>query len=168
MDSMIDDIKVYIYILKKEDPNKEIYGYTVSKEIAKQFENQRNMKLFYRIVKRMDKYELMIFMNDNKSKQLCKDNLYDGERDYQIIATIDESSSLSESCDSIFSTIIFINDALIDYKLKDKYLKAINEITDFLNNKRYEYSNINTFKLFYHLFRETFYEDINESDDSLY
>lgn len=169
MDSMSDEtIKVYIYILKKEETHKEIYGYTVDKDISKQFESQRNMKLFYRIVKRMDKYNLMIFMNNNKSKQICIDNLYDGKNDYQIAATIDESSALSESCDSILSTIIFINDAMCDYKLKKKYLKAIDEITNFLNNNKYDYANIDTLKLFYYLFKETLYDDINESDDSLY
>ena len=166
MDSKTNDVKVYIYILKSEATDTEIYAYTIAKDIAKLFESQRNMDLFYKITKRMDKYNLMYFMNNNKSKQICKDFLYDGKETYEIASTIYESDVLSESCDQIHSTLLFIRDEFNnDYRLKKKYLKLINELTDSLIDD--DGLNLDTFKIFYSLFSHTFNEEII-IEESLY
>lgn len=160
----MDEITIYIYILK-EDVKSGVYGYTVLKEYAKLFESQRNMKLFIRKREKIDKYQLMMFMNNKKVKQICKDYLFDGKQDIEIMATIEESEKLSESCYYINNEIEAIVKELKQYPLKDKYLKVINELTKSLTKKDSDrFLNIDTFRLFYHLFKNTFYEDINDEE----
>ena len=169
MVSEIESAKVYIYILKTEASNKEIYGYTVDKETAKLFETQRNMNLFYKITKQLDKYELMAFMNKNKNAQIIKDYLYDGKGNIEVATTIHESNCLDESCEQIHSTMLFIKDEIENFPFKKKYLNLIKELTDSLikDDDNIYSLNINTFKMFYYLFKKTFYEESNE-EDSLY
>lgn len=150
--------KVTLFKLKN---NKELYAYSINKEYIKLFKEQRNMNLFDKYDVEMDKYELMIFTNKYKSYQLVKDYLYDGQNDIEIVASVSETSALTESCDDIYNTACTIDEFSNDYPLKQKYLNIISVLTDSITlcDEKSKSLNINTFKLFYHLFRNTFSED---------
>ena len=161
---MSDDItKVYLFFLKDE---KELYAYTIVKEYRDIFRNQRNMKLFKESSLKMDKYELSVFENKNYKKKIYQDFLYDGKTDIVIYATTEESNSLSESCMYITNIMNSVKDEVAKYCIKEKYLKSILKLTEKIilkdNDKDKGIINVNTFKLFYHLFRNTFseYSDI--------
>lgn len=159
--------KVTIFKLKG---SKEIYAFSINKEYIKIFKEQRNMKLFDIINIELDKYELMVFFNKNKSCQLSKDYLNDGETDIEIVSTVHESDSLSESCDFIYNMALNIEEELDEYPLKKKYLNLIKELTETItlcSEKELTSLNINTFKLFYHLFRNTFSEYADEFEEVL-
>ena len=67
--------------------------------------------------------------------------------------------------DYINNEIEAIVKELKQYPLKDKYLKVINDLTKSLTKKDSDrFLNIDTFRLFYHLFKNTFYEDINDEE----
>lgn len=57
-------MKIYEYFLKSNN-EEHVYAFTNNKEIAKQFESIRNMKLFHKEIEHMDKDEYMDFANDN-------------------------------------------------------------------------------------------------------
>ena len=135
--------KVFMIYKKGE---KSPYAYTINTEYYKLFKSQRNMSL--------------IFTNKNKSLQLIEDYLYDGKNDITIIATVEESAKLSESCEYIFSTADTIERSLKNVPLKKKYLNSILSITQELKrrNKKTPTLCVDTFTLFYYLFRDTFSE----------
>ncbi len=149
--------KVFMFYKKGE---KSPYAYTINTEYYNLFKSQRNMSLIFTKEIHMDKYEFMIFTNKNKSLQLIEDYLYDGENDITIIATVEESAKLSESCEYIFSTADTIERSLKNVPLKKKYLNSILSITQELKrrNKKTPTLCVNTFTLFYYLFRDTFSE----------
>ena len=156
---------VYLFYKRNE---KEPYAYTIDKKKKKKFQYQRNMKCFYLKKVHMEKYEFMIFSNKNSSLQIIKDYLYDGDFDYEIYCSINESSRLSESCDYIYSTAQNLDDYFHNLKIpiKSKYLNPILKITNELisGDKRRNVMNINTLHLFYHLFKDTFGEVV-ENDN---
>lgn len=148
-------MKVFMFYIKGE---KSPYAYTIDKEYAELFQLQRNMNAMYLKKIHMEKYEFMIFMNNNRDIQLIKDYLFDGENDIEIISTINESSTLSESCDYIMNTSYALEKSLTKLPLKKKYLKTITTLTRELTrcDKNTPTLLVNTFTLFYHLFRNTF------------
>ena len=150
-------MKVIIFSLKVE---KTIYAFTINKEYAEIFRSQRNMNLFNESVISLDKFEFMLFNNKNAKYQLVKDYLEDGNNDIEIIATINETSQLSESCEYIRQTTEFIEREIDCFPLKKKYLKPIMKITQNITKRKDNHPtlNVNTFKLFYFLFRNTFSE----------
>jgi hypothetical protein len=150
-------MKIYLFYLK-EDP-RELYAFTLDKEYRDRFMNERNMDLFYMKKERIEKNICMVFMSKNKSKQIIKDVLNDGEKDYVIMCTMEESVKLSESCEYIENTCIAVRDLIHNYSLKKKYLKSIIALTDVIKNQNSNPTlQINSFKLFYELFKHTFYE----------
>lgn len=151
-------MKVYVFSLKSEN---EIYAYTAAKEYAELFRSQRNMKLFNEKVISLDKFEFMIFSNKMSVYQLCKDYLDDGEHDIEIVASVRETYQLSESCDYIRHNVSAIEKSIKDFPFKKKYLKPIIKLTQNITIKgkdEHPTLNVNTFTLFYYLFRNTFYE----------
>lgn len=151
-------MKIFVFSLKNET---EIYTYTAAKEYAELFRYQRNMKLFNERTVKMDEYEFMIFANKMSNYQLVKDYLYDGENDIEIVASVKETSQLSESCEYIQFTIESIKKTVRMFPFKKKYLKPILKITQSITTKGIDDNptlNVNTFVLFYHLFRNTFSE----------
>ena len=150
-------MKVYLFYLK-EDP-RELYAFTLDKEYKNRFMSERNMNLFYMKKEHMEKNICMVFMNKNKSKQIVRDVLNDGKTDYEILCTVEESTKLSESCEYIEFTCGAIKELIHNYSLKKKYLKSILALTDVIKNQNTNPTlQINTFKLFYELFKNTFYE----------
>lgn len=155
-------MKVYMYFLKS-NPN-ELYAYTTDKEYKEYFESQRNMDVFYKKKETLEKNVGYVFLSKNRSKQIVKDYLNDGERDYEIYATVDESNALSESCDYIDSVARHIRHRIQLMHLKPKYLKSILALTDVIKiDNKVPTLKINTFKLFYELFKHTFFQTKNEN-----
>ena len=100
-------MNVTVFSLKNE---KGLYAFSINKKYIDLFKLQRNMDLFYIHNVKMDKYEFMAFSNNNNSKMLISDVLYDSETNsnIDIITTVEESDSLTESCKvRIQSKILF-------------------------------------------------------------
>ena len=150
-------MKVIIFSLKAD---KGIYAFTIDKEYAEIFRSQRNIDLFNETEISLNKYEYMVFNNKNSHFQLVKDYLDDGDTDIEIVATINETTRLSEYCEQIRQTSEFIERNIDGFMLKKKYLKAIMNVTQNITKRKDNHPtlNINTFKLFYYLFRNTFSE----------
>lgn len=151
-------MKVYLFILKSTN---EMYAYTSCKEYADSFISQRNKDLF--VIKKVNlkKYEYMLFTNKNSSKKIIKDYLFDGNDNIEIFSTVNESNSLSESCEYIVTTVSVLEEEFADVGLKKKYLNVITNITDEITgrtDKKNSHINVDTFRLFYYLFRDTFEE----------
>lgn len=158
-------MKVRIYYFKGE---KEPYAFTINKDFAKKFEEQRCMNQFRKVVHEMDKYEFMALSNNHKSHMLSLDYLNDGEMDYEIICTRAESMALDESCDYIETNYSMLYMQLVSIPWKEKYLNVINELTPSIivnNAQKIPTLNINTFKLFYHLFGKTFHKDDEQEEE---
>lgn len=151
---MEDEVKFYLFYLK-EDDKYELYAHTLSKELSKKFEAQRNMKVFKKKVKTMDKFKAGLFNNEYKSKRLAEFPLYDGKSTMTIIGTEYEDTELSESITYMETCLA---DALatsecIPFNSKSK--EIIGDVCAIVNEKNFELA-INTFNLFYELHKKTF------------
>ena len=161
-------MKVYLYFLKSDVNN--VYAYTLDKEFSKRFEKERNMDTFIKKKCQMNDYECMSFQAKNNFARLQPDNLSDGNDDFSILMTTYESTALDESCTYILSTIDSLLPKIREYPLKNKYLKTIAEITSKIimveDNQKptLQVLNINTLKLFCHLFNLSTNES-REDDD---
>ena len=150
-------MKVYAFRLKA---SKELYAFTATKDFADMFREQRNMSLFKEYILDLDKHEFMICASKLSNHKLCKDYLDDGDNIIEVVATINETTQLSESCEYIQDTVNFIMKDFNRFPFKKKYLKPIIKITQSIT-KRIDDTptlNVNTFSLFYYLFRNTFSE----------
>lgn len=156
-------MKVNIIILKE---NNSIYGFSTNDEYIESFITQRNEKLF--IIKRtkMSKKEYEKFENLNYLLKLEEILLYDGNMDFYLIGTIKEEDELSYICDKI---IIYLEKSKYYFSkiLNDSSLKIIEEATTLINNdknmnNKQTFAELNTFKIFYNLFKSTFIEADDE------
>lgn len=149
--------KVFMFYKRSETSP---YAYTINQEYAKLFQMQRNMDVMFMKKIEMNKYEFMIFANKNPSMQLIEDWLYDGENDIKIISSIDESSKLSEMAYYVLSKAESLQDSLSKFPFRKRYLKSIFQITQEIigTSKDNPTLRVDTFTLFYYLFRDTFSE----------
>ena len=122
-------VKVYVFSLKD---SKGMYAFTINKEYALMFKEQRNMSLFKEQKISLDKYEFMVFSNRMSKYQIILDVLYDGENDIDIASTIYESDKLSEACEKIRRISENINESVCKYNLSKKYLKVILRLTQII------------------------------------
>lgn len=145
-------MKVYLYRICYDN---SIYAFTMNKDYADMFEEQRSMDVFHKEKIHLDDYEWMIFSNTYKSFMIIKDILYDGDNNYEIACTSEESDKLSSSCEHIEDICTMIKNSYMEY-LED--LKSIINLTQIITKQKNSLPqlNINTFKLFYHLFKFTF------------
>ena len=159
---------VTIFSLKNE---KGVYAFSINKSHIELFRLQRNMKLFYVRNVKMTKHEYMAFSFDNKNTMLVLDYLYDSESDTNIemVTTVHESDELSESCHNIHSIASSLEKNIYKYSLKPKYLNIITTLTSIITepDENTNVLNIDTFKLFYQLFRNTFSEDADKLEDKI-
>jgi hypothetical protein len=149
--------KVYMFYKRKETSP---YAYTINQSYAELFQVQRNMDVMFMKKIEMNKYEFMIFANTNKNIQLIEDWLFDGENDISIISTIEESSILSEKAYYVLSKAKEIEKSLSAIPFKKKYLNSIFQITQEIigTSNNNPTLRVDTFTLFYYLFRDTFSE----------
>lgn len=152
----------FFYLLSEQ----RLYAYTANKEYAKLFVEQRNMKLFKRVSKKIEKYEWMLFQSENHNMQLIPLPLYDGCNDIEIIGTAEEDDILSDASESIDSNLEYYRRMYVNQSIfNDKYLKVIDDVTNVVMTNETESGDINltlmvdTFSLFYYLFKKTFTGD---------
>lgn len=159
-------MNVTVFSLKNE---KGVYAASINKKYIELFKLQRNMSLFNIRNIKMNKYEYKAFMFNNKSNMLVLDYLYDTKTktNIEMVTTVHESDELSESCNNIHSIAETLEKSIYQYSLKPKYLNIITTLTSFITELDVNGNilNIDTFKLFYHLFRNTFSEDADKIDD---
>ena len=144
-------IKVYMIYLKY---NMELYAVTDEPKYYHEFITQRNSKLFKVKKVRMDEDEYKKFVHKNYKLKLCESLLYDGKRDASIVDTVYEEDSLNYITNTIENRINRIRGNLVGI-LNEKYLKVITDVTTLIIPED-EFIQINTFELFYYLFRYTF------------
>ena len=140
-------MKVYVYYL-----NNELYAWTFDKEIGENFESQRCMKVFKKVILKMDDNKSSVFSYNFRVNQITYDNLFDGTNDIKIWCTIEESNQLSESVEYVYNTVSSIYMRADLYPLKEKYCNFIMSVTEIINDGPDHYV-IDTYKLFYDLFR---------------
>lgn len=154
--------KVYLFYIKK---TKELYAYTLDKELKNIFLSQRNPNVFKVITEELEDVEYQAFSYKEKSSKLIKDYLYDGEKDYEIVTTVRESDILSDSCSEVQTNLENLRKELQAVPWNKNYLNTIIELTELITYRDKNNPNIlpiNTFRLFYHLFKTTFYQSNNQ------
>lgn len=152
-----------VYIFTKDN---EIYAYSNIKELAELFQIQRNMNVFKVEKVYMDKYDFMAFSYKKRDQKIIKDYLSDSINTVEFASTVRESSYLDDSCDQIVRTIDSIHNSLVHIPFKKEYLNSIIVITKSIT--MYDKNcvptlNIDTLKLFYYLFKDTFIDISNKT-----
>lgn len=156
---MVITIKVYLFILKSE---KKLYAYTNNKDYAKRFLSERNKELFLLKIKKVDDDEFIEFSHTNHEKLLGEVPLFDGTpKDIFIVATSEEESNLFISCGEIYKSVELIKKDLDEFPFKKKWKKLVIEACKLSlsvenDNEICCEEYINTFALFYYLFKDTF------------
>jgi len=155
--------KYYLYYLYDEniDDNVELYAYTDNKELAKQFEKERDMNLFHKRVMKFDRSTVNNLVKYNQPNNLMLMNGYTKDIDnpgipvpFSLVVTEAEEMSLISSYDSFISYEIFsmarvnpfcfnkkIFNALkyIDYVYSYMYCYEPEKIEDIFPNAQYDY-----------------------------
>ena len=158
-------MKIYLYYLKSE--KNKLYAFTDNKEYSKLFSSTRNMKLFNYKTIDVDEDELFILKDKYWENELEEYFLDDDENSYHIICTNNEEIILNDSCEQLGDNMVFFKSYFDSFKFLDKkVVKLIDNLTDISakNSKIYgegtgKYDlemQINTFSLFYYLFKNTF------------
>ena len=158
---------VYMCYLKETG---SLYGFTLDRRLKNYFRSQRNKDLFQFREMSMGKKFYYSFEKENYQKKMCTIHLTDGEDQYHLAGTNQEDNDLSLVCEKIYDKFLSIKIALVD-KLNTEYLEFITTLTNIVKtdlrsgDKTLE---INTFKLFYYLFKFTFFqEDYKSLDENL-
>ena len=158
-------MNVTIFSLKNE---KGVYATSINKSYTELFKLQRNMDLFNVKEVKMNKYEFMAFNYKNSKNILIMDYLYDSKSDMSIemATTVNESDILTLACNNIHSIASSIENHIHEYSLKEKYLNIITSLTSIITEpNESNVLNIDTFALFYQLFRNTFSEYADKLTD---
>ena len=152
-------IKAYLIYL---NDTKELYAITDDKTKYKLFVAQRNKQLFHikKVKMTSDEFDNLVY----KNKQLLLNDSFldDGETRMKIVDTIYEEDTLSMVCEVIYNRITRIQKMFENTHLDEKYLKIISEATTIISGGG-NYIEIDTFALFYYLFKYTF-EDVSKID----
>ena len=152
-------VKVYCYFLKKS--KNDLYAFTIDKSFKDLFESQRFMKNFISGEKVYTEIEYQSFLSVNKDKMLQKDYIVDEDKTFEMIVTNEESNKLTSSCEYISDFLMKVQSDVTTKKLllTDTYLDSIFKMTEILKYDKDKNLNINTFKLFSYLFKDTLYEE---------
>lgn len=160
---------IYLFYLKKE---KVLYAHTQSKELADRFKHERNMNLFIMKKEKMESPVAKSFGYKYRNIQLICIPLSEDGSNFDIVGTGKEDELLSESCDEIRKNMEYIRSYFLQQvALNDKYYELITKLTNVVTNQFVnvngvevvQYSlSINTFTLFYYLFKNTFSSLSNE------
>lgn len=149
-------MKLYLLYLKNI-----LYGISDNKKLVNQFLSERNSNLFTVVVKKIDEELCYKYKVDNPSLTLTEIILEDKNGLYTIIGTIKEEEKLNYTCEQFVDTcnsfkLHFLNN--VPFKKKIKSL-----LDDLTNISKIENDHliiqIDSVKLFYYLFKETFLEE---------
>ena len=154
--------KIYLFFLKTAGT---MYAWTDEKKFKRQFLEERNKDAF--IVKKIkfDDVSYTVFRHNNYLSQLIENYLFDGDQYITLLSTGYENDALDESQSVISDTFELIKDAYEHRKnyFHQRILNLIFDATNIVSCNRNELGivteatlEINTFKLFYDLFKDTF------------
>ena len=145
---------IYVFYLKK---TKEVYAFTLSKELKDNFLSQRNPNCFIAKKQKMYTPVMQAFMQTHKDCMLG-DFPYESDSGVSnITATYKEEFLLTQEVDEMEKDVEKIEKIFRKYPLKEKYQKSIErliQIDDGDGNL-----TINTLSLFVDLHRNTFIEE---------
>ena len=163
MTTITDDveiIKIYCYYYENR-----LYAWTTDKKLKKQFELERGLEKFtYKKVELIDEY-YRVFANKHNSSMIIAIPLYDGNRWILVLSNAYESDILDSSQSQIYDDILTIRSCYKQYRqyYKESVVKTMNAATQITNHYENKQTNlmdeileINTFALFYYLFKDTF------------
>lgn len=151
-----------IYLINLQKEEKTLYAYTTLKDIKDQFLIERNPSLFE--VKKMegdeDDIRLRSIMNTYSNLKLIEEVVTDGKKTFVVYMTQNESQFFTESCEEIRNNILDCSKVLLAISFRTEILNAIKGIVDlFLETEKKEnMMPINTFKVYYSLFNDTFHQ----------
>jgi hypothetical protein len=148
-------MKLYLLYLKNQ-----LYGVTNKKDYMIQFLSERNSNLFDVVTKKMDDDECMKYMSNNASLKLTEIILEDKNGSYAVIGTIKEEDELNYTCEKFVDTCNnFKLHFLHNVPFKKKFKSLLDDLTTISKVENYHpIIQIDSVKLFYYLFKETFLE----------
>ena len=161
-------MKLYLLYLL---PKNTLYAITNNRKYLNQFLSERNPKIFNVITKKFDDDEYEKFMTSYSHFSLIDIPLEDCKSQYTIIGTIDEcniidtvSESMAESCN--YLKLHFTKNV----PFNNEYKEILDALTTISKNSNYHpIIQIDSVKLFYYLFKETFTMiDDSDMDDEIY
>ena len=161
--SLAEDPKTIRLLYLKE--TKEFYAWCESKKDLKRFYAERGKDNFIQRKIDLSEMGLQIFYNHMHDLRLRESPLYDGKEWIYILATEKEEDLLSETQDQIESSMydirdfyehnqLIFSDEVIDF-MKNA-TKVVSQTVDDNGYKVDHILEINTFRLFYHLMKQTF------------
>lgn len=163
-------MKVYLlYLLSKN----RLYAISDNKKIIKQFLSERNHKLFNLVMKSGDKEDMLKILNEYKLLKLGDIPLEDSNGDYNIIGTLEEDNLLSHVCERMAESCQQLKLHFTqNVPFKNEYKSLLDDLTSVTKNlNNHPIIQINSIKLFYYLFKETFIDmgqleefDISDND----
>ena len=148
-------MKLYLLYLKNQ-----LYGITNNKEYVTQFLSERNPNLFNVITEKMDDDECMKYISNNSSLKLIEILLEDKNGSYSLIGTIKEDEELNYTCEKFVDTCNNFKLHFLDnVPFKKKVKSLLDDLTTISKVENYHsIIQIDSVKLFYYLFKETFLE----------
>lgn len=163
----MEEIKtVYLIYLKSKNC---LYAFTLEKKDLNSFLKERNKKVFHVEKRKMDQTALSLFMNKYYTLHLIDIPLFDGYEYITILGTAKEDNAVSDAADYLYNQFIYCENISKHFPFRKKYLKLIEDLTNVVtkiqvsNSEMIDpYLEIDTFRIFYHLFRDTFEEIADE------
>ncbi len=156
-------MKIYfIYLL----PKNILYAITDNNKYMKRFMSERNSKRFKVIKKKADINDIETIMSENKKIILSKIPLESSSGDYTIIGTNNESYIIDCICENIVDNCFrFKLHFTENFSFNNEYIEVLDALTNISKNiNDHPIIQIDSMKLFYYLFKETF---INIDEDEV-
>ena len=149
-------MKIYLLYLL---PKNKLYAVSDNKKYVKRFLSERNSKLFNVITRKGDDEELVKIIDDNKRIKLNIIPLEDYNGDHNIIGTVDEDNILTAVCENMSDICDYFKlHFTSDIPFKRKYIELIDNLSTISKNVNYHpIIQIDSVKLFYYLFKESFF-----------
>ena len=158
-------MKIYsLYLLSKN----KLYAITDNREFMERFLSERNSKLFKVITRKYDKEEGLKLINDNNQNILNIIPLEDSND--EIVGTIEEDGVINRVCEKMAETCNYLKIHFTEnVPFNNEYKAILSDLTTISKDIYYHpIIQIDSIKLFYHLFKETFVENDNlEYDDEI-
>lgn len=160
-------MKIYLFYLRETH---ELYAHTITKEYAKKFSQQRNLRAFYRKTEDIDEYEYSAFLSKNHIRKLIEIPLEDSDGGYSVIGTEQEESFLVNAIENLEDQFIYLRNYLLsDNIFKKKYRDLLDKILVYYEiDHNHSVLKVNTLHLFYCLFRSTFSSYDDEKENKLF
>ena len=143
---MFDEIKYWLYYLKLDNEDTELYAYTDNKEFAKSFERERDMSLFNKVKKKLSKGELNYLAREYQNCYLKKVEMkmYDKKNHIWLygdfVMSTTEHLTVTSSAIKLSECDIYRYCWFNPYIFKDNIIKSL-EILEYANIYRHNESN---------------------------